>query len=246
MDPFVTGGLIGAGSDLLGGIMGRNSAKAMAGTYWAKEKRFIRRRARDARAAGIHPLAALGATASYGPAQGGDGGFGDSIGRAGGAIADAYAAKEAYKRDAPLRNKEMELLDAQILESRSRTMLNAANARRPIYGPRPKITGVTSGLEGLDPGETGKPRGERVEPTPNLGARQKVSLGGSTATGPNPEAFEVGLSELIAGAMIYGPQWAADHLREYAEEVSKRRPPPRSRAGDFNEGAWYGPGSSPR
>jgi len=66
------GAAIAAGANLLGGIMGANSAKKAAKQEYAHQKEFaqhgIRWKAEDAREAGISPLFAMGAPAvSYAP-----------------------------------------------------------------------------------------------------------------------------------------------------------------------------------
>lgn len=72
MDPIVTGSLIGAGSSLLGGALGASSSRNLNDRQIDLQKEFARKgvrwRVADAKAAGIHPLAALGLTgSSYSP-----------------------------------------------------------------------------------------------------------------------------------------------------------------------------------
>lgn len=66
------GNIIAAGASLLGGIMGQNSQEKMAKQNIQLQKDFaqqgIRWKVEDAKAAGLHPLAALGAqTSSFSP-----------------------------------------------------------------------------------------------------------------------------------------------------------------------------------
>lgn len=73
MDPIVTGSLIGAGSSLLGGALGSKSSSNLNDRNIDLQKEFARKgvrwRVADAKAAGIHPLAALGLQgSSYSPA----------------------------------------------------------------------------------------------------------------------------------------------------------------------------------
>lgn len=60
----VGSGIIG-GTSLLGGMMGSSSARAMANADWLRQKEVMQNamqwRAEDAKKAGLHPLAALGA-----------------------------------------------------------------------------------------------------------------------------------------------------------------------------------------
>lgn len=79
MDPIIGGSLIGAGGSLAGGLLGSSAAKeaqarneAIAAANIAMQKEFaqngIRWKVEDAKAAGIHPLYALGAQgASFSP-----------------------------------------------------------------------------------------------------------------------------------------------------------------------------------
>lgn len=87
MDPIVTGSLIGAGSSLLGGALGSSSADKLNKKNIKLQKKFaqqgVRWRVADAKAAGIHPLAALGLTgSSYSPAFQTDP-MGDALAQAG-------------------------------------------------------------------------------------------------------------------------------------------------------------------
>lgn len=87
MDPIITSGLIGAGSNLLGSVLGfgaaRSSQKAQADINrenLASAREFaqnsIQWKVADAKKAGIHPLAALGTQSAYAPSSysGGDSG----------------------------------------------------------------------------------------------------------------------------------------------------------------------------
>lgn len=78
VDPAITAAAIGAGSQLLGGFLGRRDARAandqamqLADRQIALQKEFaqhgVRWRVEDAKAAGIHPLFALGGSANYSP-----------------------------------------------------------------------------------------------------------------------------------------------------------------------------------
>lgn len=69
MDPIVTAALISGGSSLLGGLMGKSSNKDSL-RFAAKSALYgIRWRTADAKAAGIHPLAALGISPASGPSS---------------------------------------------------------------------------------------------------------------------------------------------------------------------------------
>lgn len=181
----------------------------------------------EGRRHGLHPLASIGAAQSgYSPITTGST-IGDGISALGSAVAQGGEALAGKK----LAAKQEELLEAEITEAQSRTLLNNVNARRAALEPSIP-TGSQGGMPsiyvtlpgGRDPGKSGKDRGIDRRPTPDQGATQNVSFGNFTGVGPNPEAFEVGLSELAAGALIYGPQWLYDKALEQYARTRERYP----------------------
>jgi len=129
------GTLFSAGSSLLGGILGNRSDEKIAAKNTAMQKQFaqegIRWKVADAKAAGIHPLAALGAqTVSYSPQVGGSNSLAQGLAAAGQDIGRAIDAKrtageriDAYTKtvqDLSLRRMglENELLASQIAKTR--------------------------------------------------------------------------------------------------------------------------------
>lgn len=180
---FGKGGLFGPGGDPYGDL------------YKAQKVKY-----NVAREEGLHPLAVAGSPAGYAPAPMNTA---QSAIDAGQAIASFGNKKQ--------REKEQELIDAQIEEARSRTVLNQANARRALSGPQPGLGGtqgpgseILSALERVLAG--GDLTGRR-EPYRNAPVGQTVRVGNQELKGINPDVFEVGLSELIAGAIMYGPQY---------------------------------------
>lgn len=149
---------------------------------------------------GLHRLAVAGSPAGYSPApaSSADG------------LLDVSNALRGYtedKRSKSLDAKSEQLIDAQIQEARSRTVLNEANAKRALAGPQPGLGSASGNLVAFDRASNGGERTVRVEPQPDLAATQQITFGNQSGRGPNPEAFEMGLSELAAGLLIYGPQW---------------------------------------
>lgn len=140
MDPLITSAIIGAGSALLGGsssdrsnrhAQDRANAASLAS---AREDRALQRefaqhglgwRVDDARAAGLHPLAALGAQLSpFTP--GGQGGQtftgstkGDAIRAAGAAIAESVARSGKEKAETRLLNAQADLVTQQAVDSQN-------------------------------------------------------------------------------------------------------------------------------
>lgn len=97
MDPLVTGALISAGSNLLGGLFGNSKDSKIAAQNIALQKQFAKQgiqwKAADAEKAGISKLYALGAnTISYQPQQLGSNPLGDGLAAAGQDIGRAVAA----------------------------------------------------------------------------------------------------------------------------------------------------------
>lgn len=107
----------------IGGMFGANKAAKSADADRRYQKLFakegIQWRVQDAKAAGIHPLAALGAsTPGYIPVNDQSGALmGDAIGNAGAAI---------EKKIDPLRKAQIELTEAQrdLFRAQSRTIIN--------------------------------------------------------------------------------------------------------------------------
>lgn len=197
--------LLGAGLDFLGARADRKQQQAFA-------QSGLGMRIEDGARYGLHPLASAGATAGpqFQPVNA-PGTWSNAFGQVG--------ANLNNKKNAALSN---ELLEAQIAETRSRTLLNMANSRRGDLTSPPAISGATGGMEqllkALDRNTGGGERPVANEPERQYPARQRVTLGKYTAWGPNPEAFELGLSEAAANAMIYGPQI----LVQYLEDVTRR------------------------
>lgn len=188
------GQLVGGGLELASGL--KSAFGRGPKTYSPSEQAYgqLMGAFKAADKAGLHRLTVAGSPSGYSPVPQNES---QGLLQAGQAL-----------RSMGDRKKENELIDAQIEEARSRTILNTANAKRAMSGPQPGLGGPTVGIkDALDRAPDGSRRGVRVEPEPQLPARQKVTFGEHTSVGPNPEAFEIGLSELIAGILMHGPQW---------------------------------------
>lgn len=170
-------GLISAGANLLGGWMKSNTAdedrraqQAMAAQNIAAQREFaqhgIRWKVEDAKAAGLHPLAALGAqTSSFSPVSigsSGDGGAADSFAAAGQDIGRAVKAaitkEEREERDANLARK-LELEKGSLQNDLLRTEL-VSKIRREAVGVGPPFPG---GVPMPRPGPRRMPSGEAVK-----------------------------------------------------------------------------------
>ncbi len=139
------GSIISAGANLLGGMMSASASKSAARKQVELQREFaqngIRWKVADAKAAGLHPLAALGAqTTSYQPVQVGDTSLGSSlsemgqnIGRAVDATMTRREREEQQRRNdliqgMQLANQEAEL-KSRLASTASQIKLNDAHAR---------------------------------------------------------------------------------------------------------------------
>jgi len=163
--------------------------------------------------AGIHRLAVAGSPAGYTPAPS--------------AAGQGLMAAGQMVADGKLDKKQSQLIDAQIAEATSRTQLNNANTVRALQGPQPGLGGRTPSSpnpEAFDRAAAGGPRGVRTDPERDVPATQTVTLGNQTGRGFNPDAFEIGLSELLAGALMYGPQWLYGAAKDQDRTSHRQRP----------------------
>lgn len=126
MNPAIAGGLIGAAGSLLGGLFGSSSASRAAKANVAFQKQFaqhgIRWRVEDAKAAGLHPLFALGAsTQSFSPVFS-ESPLGASLADAGQNIGRAVAAQQTVEERMAARLALMEI-QSRIRENDARAGL---------------------------------------------------------------------------------------------------------------------------
>lgn len=155
------GSLIAAGSSLLGGFLNRDAAKdanaaqlEQARRNEALQREFaqngIRWKVEDAKAAGVHPLYALGAqTASYSPVSVGttaDTSLGSSFASAGQDIGRAInATRTTQERDAAFTRSTQALtvqkmgLENELLASQIARMKVNNNPPIPSIGPLPPV-----------------------------------------------------------------------------------------------------------
>lgn len=146
MDPITAGALISAGGSLLGGLFGSDSARDAARQNARAQKEFaqhgIRWRVADAKAAGLHPLYALGAqTPSFSPVHV-QSPMGDAISQAGQHIGRGIQAKAT--------SQEQQLVRLEMMEKLSRIRENDARAAlinqelHDLQQKGPKFPGVNT------------------------------------------------------------------------------------------------------
>lgn len=174
----VVSGAIGAAGALLGGKQSAANQAKMAQQNYEHQKEFaqngIRWKVADAKAAGIHPLYALGAsTSSYSPVSGygGDNGIGEAAATFGQGIGRAVEAgmtreerqRENAKRemqetfDLALRRQELEQGRERITESRMRNKLLEQEILRNFSASQAAL------LRGLGPAMPSKAHKKQME-----------------------------------------------------------------------------------
>lgn len=243
MDPLIGGALIGGGASLIGGLMGKSAADnareanaAQAAANVAMQKEFaqngIRWKVEDAKAAGIHPLYALGAsTPSFSPVSLGatpDNSMPQAMADIGQNISRAVSATKTEEE------KLMSTINLGIAKANleSATLDNQIKARQlsQIGVGAPSMPGSTnfipgqgnSGLVKINPSErvASQPTREAQEAgwAPDVGYAR-------TDTGLTPIPSK-DVKERIEDQFVPEMMWAA---RNYlAPNLGTGRPPPKN------------------
>lgn len=221
--PLIAGAAISAGSAILGGLLGNKSGRRQAQREYEQQKEFaqhgVRWRVEDAKAAGLHPLYALGAQLpTFSPSFQTDQGMGPALSEAGQHIGRAVSAGQtaAERQIADLQieaaRKGIEEADARIgaLNSEAFRNMQEANAATafPSTVPNPLSPVVPEGqapstLRGMT----------QVTPTETPTIREPGIMAG---TAPLFREFEMpgGLKMLLPGG-IQGD--ASEALESVAE-----------------------------
>lgn len=172
----VTGGdLLSAGSSLLGGSMTRGANQEMAQMNTALQKEFaqngIRWKVEDAKAAGVHPLYALGAnTASFAPVSVGDTSMGTTLANVGQDIGSAInrtrtgnekAAAQLTSLAIDKAGLENDLLRSQIarMNQTSSPGMPSGTASGPLAG-QGDIQRLPSQIDASDPSNISRQAGD--------------------------------------------------------------------------------------
>lgn len=142
------GQIIGAGIGAIGSLLGGRSDKKAAAKAQKQQMAWDRHvlqnqiqwRVEDAKKAGIHPLAALGAQISPASPLPGVPGGGDAVADGMGAIGDAIAKALSVERKLEQRRKE-----AEIRNIEANTMLATARSRTEIAAARRVAQSLDSG-----------------------------------------------------------------------------------------------------
>ncbi len=133
--PMVTSALIGAAGSVYSSHRNKRNQEKAISRNEAREDTKIQRTVDQAKAAGIHPLAALGASPSYSSPA-----VNDTTGSAiGDGIARTIQAKQGVKQS----NLQSLLIQTQIDEATSRTQLAKAQAFR-VLNPQAEIPQIST------------------------------------------------------------------------------------------------------
>ena len=206
-------GIFSAIGGVVSGILGNQAAKDQQKKAIKFEKNKLQYLAADAKKAGIHPYAALGAGAGYSNPYTSSP-VGSSIADGVGALGDAIDGKIGEAKGKDLKAKQGELLDAQIAETRSRTVLNSANAKRALIGPHAST----------DPFRMRKEN-----------ALIEVKLeDGTVVKIPNPDVYEIGPTELATGRGIIETSRGVKKLGETPKDAQKYQAFPTDGAFDYS------------
>lgn len=125
--------MFGALGSLVGGLLGKDAARDAAGINRDMQRQFaqygIRWKVDDAKAAGIHPLAALGAsTHSFSPVFQGDNSLGEGLARAGQDISRSIEATRTQRERDLARSAQDAAMQVQARESAARVSMYEAQA----------------------------------------------------------------------------------------------------------------------
>lgn len=94
------GSIIGAVGSLAGGLISDRSNKKLTKQAWARDDSSVQRRVADAKKAGIHPLAALGANVQASSPVTTGSSLGDGVASASSSISQGYSRSKDRKIDA--------------------------------------------------------------------------------------------------------------------------------------------------
>lgn len=246
--PVVMGAMIGAGASLLGGYLNRESQEEQVRRNEELQREFaqsgIRWRVADAKAAGIHPLYALGATGqSYTPSPIVSDGLAEGLANAGQNVGRAVAAQETPSQrlmaEAQLANlaATAENQSAQAAYWRSQAALRSGpqvgapmadeGFSMPEYQGVEQIWRHASGKVGMSSFPL-----PAIDPYENQGVAKAPTAGWSTYTmapglgpfnkGPlriDLPSSEEGLAESVEGISTWmWPAIAAHNLRRYGAD----------------------------
>lgn len=198
--------LIDSGLNFAGGLIqsGQNSRNIAKQIAYQKEfaQNGIRWRVADAKAAGIHPLAALGAqTTGFTPVSIGDNGIANAFSAMGQGIDRAITAKQTEAErvaeqkyvdatrtvDLQMKAKQIELLDAEIAQNKANTAIALRRAQTPPAMPMVETPSLRKTHPSLALGQGDVLKRGLSSPFPDYGGnRARVTRGFANDGNPIP------------------------------------------------------------
>ncbi len=127
--------LIGLAGDLFQSHSNKRNQEKSIARNEAREDSKIQRTVEQAKAAGLHPLAALGASPSYSSPS--------VVDTTGSAIGDGIARTIQARQNKPQENLQRELMKAQLDEVQSRTQFSKAQTLR-ILDPQAEVPVISA------------------------------------------------------------------------------------------------------
>lgn len=240
---------IGAGASLLGGALGNKSQKKATQQNIAYQKEFAQKgiqwKVEDAKQAGIHPLAALGAnTTSYSPSSVGSNHMANALAKAGqdvsGAVSRTMNSKQRMLDTLAVKNAQVQLdgnvIDNQIKQAQ---LLKMQGTNNP---PFPMETGNFISGQGNTPPKGG------VLPVPKeiVSGKNGTTSGVSSATqwiknrdgsysiAPSKTAIETHENDMLGGL-----EWLIQN-RLMPAFGKKQNPPHKAPKGKYWKRYWTG------
>lgn len=141
------GSIISAGSSLLGGLFGASEASKNRKLQKKFAKNSIQWRVEDAKKAGIHPLAALGAAGtSYTPVNSG---FGDAVAQAGANIGEEVRRSGSRSQKTAIDAINRRMIESNIEVNQAQRDLYRAQALNVTAEARNKAVGAVGGKNTL-------------------------------------------------------------------------------------------------
>lgn len=206
------GSLLGVAGSLIGGLFGKSEADQQMKEQRKYAQNAIRWRAADARAAGIHPLAALGASSpNYTPVNSGLGSaIGDGLANLGNAVGDT-APRQQKAITASIVGKNN--AEAELARAQSRTLIHRAS--------QVPLTGTAGGTNLGDVAPEGNNFGPRAGKSKNSMFQEWTGPDGkSPVVILNPDLMGDPF-EIIGGASADKWSKVGHQLRPNVEELSR-------------------------
>lgn len=242
------GGLIGGALGAVGSLVGSRNAAAQAQSQMDMQREFaqngIRWKVADAKAAGIHPLAALGAqTFSYNPVITGDTGVGEALAKMGQGVSRAVEAKQLQEERA--LNRALQVANIDKVKAETDYVRQQAEASKQAVAKTALPPAMPAGNNAAPVSKPealftiaidGRGKKSRVYPTDFATSTWEDRPAGTSLT-PLLEAEKLEQEAKLRGTIVDGHIWSPS-LREFV--------PLLSRDGQRARAYWKRVGSVPR